>query len=120
MQIVNVKALGGARAARQAGVVYCGRGSPLGNPFRSGKDGSRAKVLARFRVWLWRQLTSGNAEVQAALEGLGEGSVLGCHCAPQACHCEVVRRAWAWWARQGRARHGSQAAVGDAAGMLPH
>jgi hypothetical protein len=111
---VNVKDLGGIRAARKAGVVYCGRGSPLGNPFRAGKDGTRDEVVAKFRTWLWQQLTSGNAEVQEALSALREDSVLGCHCAPRACHCEVIRRAWAWWEREGRQRHGARPEVGVA------
>jgi hypothetical protein len=115
MQIVNVKALGGVRAARAAGVVYCGRASPLGNPFRIGRDGTRDEVIARFRVWLWERLRDGDAEVQAALDALGEESVLGCHCAPRPCHAEVIARARAWWAREGRQRYGTQTAVGGAA-----
>ncbi len=115
MQIVNVKSLGGVRAARQAGVVYCGRGSPLGNPFRVGKDGTREEVIAKFRVWLWEQLKGGNAEVQAALDALGEDSVLGCHCAPRPCHAAVIARAWAYWSREGRQRYGVPSLVGAAA-----
>ena len=108
MQIVNVKAYGGVRAAREAGVVYCGRGSPLGNPFRIGKDGTREEVIAKFRTWLWRQLTSNNRDVQEALEALREDSTLACHCAPRDCHCSIIERAWVWWAREGRGLYGVQ------------
>src|SRR5262249_44347388 len=64
VEIVNVKSLGGVRAARKAGVVYCGRGSPLGNPFRVSKDGTlrhvrcpdrKEELLAELRglAWAW-------------------------------------------------------------------
>ena len=107
MQIVNVKSLGGVRAARKAGAVYCGRGSLLGNPFRIGKEGTRAEVIAKYRRWLWQQLTTaGKRKVQQALEALCEDSVLGCHCSPRPCHCQVIERAWRWWMREGRGFHG--------------
>jgi len=36
--------------------VYIGRPSPLGNPFKIGRDGTRDEVVARYREWLWRQI----------------------------------------------------------------
>ncbi len=108
MQIVDVKTLGGLRAARKKGAVYCGRGSPLGNPYRIGKDGNREAVIAKFRTYLWQQLTTEkNVALQQALDALHENSVLGCYCSPKPCHCEVIERAWHWWISEGRQKYGS-------------
>lgn len=72
--------------------VYCGRGSrSLGlsaskwaNPFRIGRDGTREQVIAKHKRWMLTQ-----PELLAALEEL-RGRTLGCHCAPQACHCDTL------------------------------
>lgn len=63
--------------------VYIGRGSPWGNPFVIGKDGTREEVIAKFRVW---------AEQAIGKEWLAPliGKDLVCFCAPQACHGDVL------------------------------
>src|SRR5262245_58764119 len=40
----------------RGGGVYIGRPSLLGNPFRIGEHGTREEVIAKYRVWLWRQI----------------------------------------------------------------
>lgn len=85
--------------------VYVGRGRDprtgepgrWGNPFRIGRDGSREEVISRYATWL-------AVEVDAERIGLAElaaldGKVLGCWCAPRACHGEVLERASDWAAR---------------------
>ncbi len=77
---------------REAFDVYCGRGSRrLGlpkskwaNPFRIGRDGTREQVIAKHRRWLPTQ-----PHLIAALDEL-RGRTLGCHCAPEACHCDTL------------------------------
>jgi hypothetical protein len=70
------------------GSVYVGRPSIFGNPFVIGKDGSRAEVIEKYRVWF-------NAKVQTdlnfakAVQQL-KGQDLACWCAPQACHADVI------------------------------
>jgi hypothetical protein len=64
--------------------VYIGRPSIWGNPFEIGKDGSRRKVIQRYRTYIL-----GNAELLALLPTL-KGKVLGCWCAPQECHGDVL------------------------------
>ncbi len=72
--------------------IYCGRGSrKLGlpaskwaNPFRIGRDGTREQVIAKHKRWLPTQ-----THLMAALDEL-RGQTLGCHCAPQACHCDTL------------------------------
>lgn len=76
---------------------YIGRGSPLGNPFVIGKDGSREQVIAKYRVWLNEQIMRKNPVVLGELNRLGnkaideKGLVLQCFCYPKPCHGEVIK-----------------------------
>lgn len=60
-----------------------GRGK-WGNPFVIGVHGSRAGVIARYDEWI-----RGQPALMAALPEL-RGKVLGCHCAPLACHGSIL------------------------------
>jgi Domain of unknown function (DUF4326) len=90
--VVNLK--GRRRDPGYADVVYVGRAmhrggwqlpaSLLANPFRPGRDGSRAEVMTRYREYLL-----GRPDLLALLPGL-RGRRLGCWCAPEACHAEVI------------------------------
>jgi hypothetical protein len=64
--------------------VYVGRPSKWGNPFRAGLDGTRKEVIAMYRAWLIQQ-----PSLMAALPEL-KGKILGCWCAPEACHADVL------------------------------
>jgi hypothetical protein len=66
--------------------VYIGRGSKWGNPFRIGKDGTRADVIRKYEAWLQEQ-----PELLAALHEL-RGKTLGCFCAPKPCHGDILAR----------------------------
>lgn len=76
---------------------YIGRGSPLGNPFIIGKDGSREQVIAKYRVWLHEQIMRKNPVVLDELNRLGnkaideKGLALQCFCYPKPCHGEVIK-----------------------------
>jgi hypothetical protein len=61
--------------------VYIGRPSKWGNPFTIGKDGSREDVIRKYREWLPSQ----NLPIHEL-----KGRVLGCWCAPEACHGDVL------------------------------
>jgi Domain of unknown function (DUF4326) len=61
-----------------------------------------AEAIERYRAWLWRQARTGRIELQA-LAAL-EGRALGCWCAPEPCHGEVLAAAAAWAARALRER----------------
>lgn len=67
--------------------IYIGRGTPFGNPFKSGKDGTRSEVIALYREWLRLQLQ--DDEFKAMFLKL-RGKALGCHCKPKACHGDVI------------------------------
>lgn len=62
--------------------VYCGRGSPWGNPFRIGEHGNRDMVCDRFEREILPEL-----DVSAL-----RGKDLVCYCAPQRCHCDAILR----------------------------
>jgi hypothetical protein len=64
--------------------VFIGRPSRWGNPFVIGRDGSRAVVIARYRDWLCSR-----PELLADLPAL-RGKRLGCFCAPEPCHGDVL------------------------------
>jgi hypothetical protein len=64
--------------------VYIGRPSIWGNPFEIGKDGTRAQVVAKYR-----EHVLSSPELMSKLPEL-RGKVLGCWCAPQLCHGDVL------------------------------
>lgn len=67
--------------------VYIGRPSKWGNPFREGRDGNRQEVIAKYRNWLYKQPKL----LEAAKREL-TGKILGCWCAPKACHGDVLAK----------------------------
>ena len=74
------------------------RGTPLGNPFVIGQDGTREEVINKYKDWLYEQLKLDNVPVIQALEGIaalvldntGEPVCLECCCSPKACHGNVI------------------------------
>jgi len=74
--------------------VYIGRAmssqgfnaSKWGNPFKIGRDGTRAEVIAKYEAHL-----RSRPDLMAALPEL-RGKVLGCWCAPDPCHGDVLAR----------------------------
>ena len=66
--------------------VYIGRPSKWGNPFAVGRHGARGECIALYEAWLRE-----NTVLIAALDEL-RGLVLGCWCAPRACHGDLLVR----------------------------
>jgi hypothetical protein len=64
--------------------VYIGRPSKWGNPFVIGRDGTRDEVIEKYRRWITRQ-----PALLADIKTLA-GKTLGCWCAPQPCHGDVL------------------------------
>jgi hypothetical protein len=54
------------------------------NPFKIGRDGNRGKVIEMYRKWIFLR-----PELLKRLPEL-RGKRLGCWCAPQACHGDVL------------------------------
>lgn len=68
-----------------AGAVYVGRGTPWGNPYKVGPDGSREEVIQKFRAFLARR-----PDLVASVRRELAGRSLVCSCAPAACHADVL------------------------------
>ena len=64
--------------------TYVGRPSVWGNPFKEGLDGTREEVIEKYRSYIL-----GNERLMGMLPQLRD-KVLGCWCAPKACHADVL------------------------------
>ena len=64
--------------------VYIGRPSKWGNPFVIGRDGNRDEVVRKYLDYI--------LESENLLGDLHElkGKNLGCYCAPELCHGDVL------------------------------
>ncbi len=77
--------------------VYCGRPSPLGNPFPMSNESDRDRVCNQYQQWFNRKIESKDGAVLKELRriwsiGAKEGSVaLACYCAPKRCHCDTIK-----------------------------
>lgn len=60
--------------------VYVGRGSPWGNPFVIGKDGTRDEVIDRFCEEILPSLDVSSLR----------GKDLVCFCKPKRCHADYI------------------------------
>ncbi len=69
-----------------AGAVYIGRGSPWGNPFIIGRDGTREDVVAKYDAWIDTQ-----PHLLARSQDLRQCQLV-CFCAPKLCHGNPLRR----------------------------
>jgi hypothetical protein len=67
--------------------LYIGRGSPWGNPFVIGKDGTRDDVIDRYRAWFYNKLK--DTKFRDSVHLL-RGKRLGCYCKPLKCHGDVI------------------------------
>lgn len=85
--------------------VYIGRGSFWGNEW-SHKKGTKAKYKVETREQaiecykrdLWKRLKEGSVTIEMLLEL--DGQLLGCYCAPLACHGDILVKAVAWAKQQ--------------------
>ena len=64
--------------------VYVGRGSKWENPFIIGPDGTRKDVINKYEKYLLN-----NKELMKSIKEL-KGKILGCWCAPRACHGDIL------------------------------
>lgn len=64
--------------------VYVGRPSIWGNPYVIGTHGTRKEVIR-----MYRQHILSTPHLLQQIPTL-KGKTLGCHCAPKACHADVL------------------------------
>lgn len=75
-------------AAKKDLVVEVGRGTPFGNPFILGKDGTREEVCENYST----HYLPFKPSISALLPTL-RGKVLVCHCYPEQCHADALKDA---------------------------
>lgn len=68
--------------------VYIGRGSPWGNPYVIGEDGTRDQVIQLYKDLFFKKIQNGDI-AHADLLNL-KGKRLGCFCSPQNCHGDII------------------------------
>lgn len=64
--------------------VYIGRPSKWGNPFIIGKDGTREECINKYRTWILSEDV-----LSRDIRDL-RGKTLGCWCAPNPCHGDIL------------------------------
>lgn len=65
--------------------VYVGRGSPFGNPFLIGKDGTRSDVIE-----LYKKYVQSKPELEILIKNKLKGKDLICFCKPALCHADYL------------------------------
>jgi hypothetical protein len=74
---------------------YCGRPSPLGNPFKIGADGDRDMVVDNYAVYLLNNYRN-SSKIKICIDRLVdyvikyEKYTLVCWCSPDRCHADVI------------------------------
>ena len=81
---------------REPNHEYIGRPSPLGNPFPLPKGVAKGSTLPKYREWLMKKIEMKDKQVIDELNRLyliaKKGDLnLGCWCAPQVCHGDVIK-----------------------------
>jgi hypothetical protein len=80
-----IRVLNRKRDGQPQGSIYVGRGSPWGNPFRIGPDGTREDVIRKFETYA-RQRLEREPDWLAPLRGRD----ISCWCEPLPCHGHVI------------------------------
>lgn len=85
-------------------VVYCGRGSILGNPYTHIKDkktkalfvvSNREEAIDNYSHY-FDVMYGSNVDFTNAIDSIyekykrGEDVYLSCYCKPQSCHCDII------------------------------
>lgn len=106
IKVVNVRGM----RPNTEGIVYVGRhgcgwdANALGNPFYMSDESKRELVISKYRAFLWNSIKNAKGARFDAFKQLverymnGEDLVLGCWCAPLACHADVLKSAIEWYA----------------------
>lgn len=85
------------RKDRIKGAIYCGRGSPLGNPFRMSTEADRDEVCEKYEHYFNEKVMAEGPFRNAVIDiyhraKRGEHVKLECFCAPKRCHCDIIKR----------------------------
>jgi hypothetical protein len=86
-------------------VIDIGRPNILRNRYYIGKDGTRAEVIEKHRIDLWKHIKANDEVAQelirlACLHAQGKHVVLSCYCKPLPCHGDTIKAAIEWITKQ--------------------
>ena len=68
--------------------IFGGRPGPLGNPFVIGKDGTRDEVCEKYKIYFDDKIKNDKEFRDYVLSC--KGTIIGCYCVPQRCHCSII------------------------------
>ena len=78
--------------------IYCGRGTPVGNPFvmSDKSDKERDRVCDAYGEWFEKEISKKWSPITDFVNNLVFSAIkgdinLGCFCAPKRCHCETIK-----------------------------
>lgn len=77
--------------------IYCGRGSPVGNPFYMDTEKERDHVCNLYEDWFKKEMALKPTKLTEFVDNLvllaSMGNInLGCFCAPKRCHCDTIKQ----------------------------
>jgi len=99
IEVINLE----GKQTRPIGLHYVGRntwqhnGSALGNPYILQDESDRRYVLSRYYQWIIKKLLGRDEAVTKEFMSIvarvikGEDVILGCWCAPKACHADIIK-----------------------------
>lgn len=75
--------------------IYCGRPSPLGNPFPLEEEKHRQDVIEAYELFLIKKIATKDPFIRKALNEIAskDNCNLVCYCKPKTCHCDEIGRA---------------------------
>ena len=82
--------------------VKVDRSTKFGNPYKTGRDGTRPQVIEKYRLWLWKEIQNGRIDASELAEL--DGKRIGCWCKPLTCHADILVKAVKWACQQGPLR----------------
>lgn len=80
--------VGNVRATPTPEGIYIGRGSPFGNSYMIGRDGTREEVISKFEKDFHKKLREDNTFFRR-VQALKNKNLL-CFCKPKACHGDII------------------------------
>ena len=104
IKVVNKKVILGMKKIESE--FFIGRPSPLGNPYKIGRDGNREEVIKKYRAWLWYKIQKKDEKICSELRKIKQASLEGsvhliCSCKPLPCHGDVIKSCIEWCIAKG-------------------
>jgi hypothetical protein len=94
--VCNTYNMPSASMDKDSSIIYIGRGTPVGNPFKMYNGADRDRVCDNYNIWFYNQIKHKNEAVIKFLDNLKKFHKLGdlylrCYCAPKRCHGDTIK-----------------------------